>query len=37
MKGYVLEIMNYYNEIKTQILNNEITKKLRTILKIRVI
>ena len=29
--------MNYYKEIKKQIINNEITKKLKTVVKIEVI
>ncbi len=29
--------MNYYNEIKTEIINNEITKKIKDYLKIKVI
>ena len=29
--------MNYYNEIKTEIVNNEITKKIKDYLKIKVI
>ena len=29
MKGYECESMNYYNEIKSEILNNEITKRVK--------
>ena len=29
--------MNYYNEIKTELINNEITKRVKTIVKIEVI
>ena len=29
MKGYAYENMNYYNEIKNEILNNEITKRVK--------
>ena len=29
--------MNYYNKIKNELINNEITKKLKIIVKIKVI